>query len=88
MDFKKLTVFGAVSICLAVLLMPDQRTDANLRKLFADRGMELVSIAPASGCYRVGSYRYEVRDRSGKIEHGLLCVNKSLHVLEMRRLPG
>ncbi len=87
MNAKRLIAIGAVAICLMVLLLPDQRTEANLRGVFEERGLELISIEPSSGCYRVGSYRYAVRSPSGEIEHGLLCINKSLRVFEMRKLP-
>jgi hypothetical protein len=69
--------------CIYVLLLPDERTPENFRALFADKGMQLISIEPSAGCYRVSSWRYVVRDKSGKVERGLLCVNKSLHVFGM-----
>ncbi len=88
MNVSRLSAIAAVSVCLTVLMLPDQRSDAALRGVFAERGLELISIAPSTGCYRVGSYRYVVRNQSGKIESGLLCINKSLHVFEMRRRPN
>lgn len=84
MDLGKLIGFLAVAVCLIVLVLPDQRDEENFRRLFSENGMELLSIEPSSGCYRVGSYRYEARNQSGNIERGHLCVNKSMQVLEWK----
>jgi hypothetical protein len=80
---KKIWAIPSVAICLFVLALPDQRNFENFRILFKDKGMQLISIEPSSGCYRVGSYRYTARDKSGKIERGLVCVNKSMRLFDM-----
>jgi hypothetical protein len=87
MNAAKQITIGSVAICALALAWPDERTDENLREVFAQRGMTLISITPATGCYRVGSYHYVAHNRSGVTERGRLCINKTLHVFELKRLP-
>lgn len=74
-----------VTFMVGVLLLPDQRTPENFRKLFAERNMELMSITPAAtGCYRSGAYHYAARKTDGTVENGRLCISKSMYVFQMK----
>jgi hypothetical protein len=77
-----------ICACVFVWLLPDERTPANFNALFHEKGLQLISIEPSTGCYRVSGYRYAARDKAGRVERGLLCVNKSMHVFGMTPSPG
>jgi len=80
-------VFGgmAVATCAIVLISPDQRNPENFRKLFAEQGLRLESLEPASGCYRAFGYAYKARDGQGQPVDGHICVSKFMGVFSFTR---
>ena len=89
MTLPRNAVWGILPLCacLYVWALPDERTPAGFKSLFAERGMQLISIETSEGCYRSAAYRYAARNQTGKVQRGLLCVNKSLRVFRLTSEP-
>lgn len=80
-------LFGGIAFatCAVVLVSPDQRNPENFRKLFAEQGLQLESLQPASGCYRSFGYSYSAHNGQGRPVDGHICVSKFMSLFSFTR---